>query len=95
MNLPPSLIHLEFGTAEKRKINLWIPIFLLWPFVLVLLIIAVPVLLVADLVLTAAGLPLNLFRLICGLLDILSALKGTLVSVDSRRKETVIHITIL
>lgn len=55
MSLPPMLMFVSVNRPEQKPINVWLPLFLLWPLVAVLL--AVPLVLIAlvDVLLWVAG----------------------------------------
>ena len=44
---PPSLLRLRFQEAGKRRWNLWLPVLLIWPFLMVAAVLLLPVGLVA------------------------------------------------
>ena len=55
MNLPPMVLNLRVASPQRRPVHLWLPLFLLWPFALVLGALALGVALVADGVLLLRG----------------------------------------
>jgi len=55
MSLPPAILDLKITPSDGRRIHLWLPLFLLWPFVLVLGILAFALTVVADFVLIVLG----------------------------------------
>ena len=46
----PSIIHLHIIEKSKRRIRLWIPVFLLWPLMIVIIVGLAPVMLIAAVV---------------------------------------------
>jgi len=54
MNWPPMLLHLKFPTKAGCW-GLWLPLFLIYPLLFVLSLVAAPFLLIAALVLYPAG----------------------------------------
>jgi hypothetical protein len=54
MNWPPMLLHLKFPTEEGCW-GLWLPLFLIYPLLFVLSLVAAPFLLIAALALWPAG----------------------------------------
>ena len=42
MMLPPALVRVRVQSVERRK-RLWLPVFLLWPFVVLMTALAMPV----------------------------------------------------
>ena len=55
MKVPPMVLHLKVASSERRPVRLWLPLFLLWPFALVLGVLALTLTLVADAVLLVLG----------------------------------------
>lgn len=55
MSLPPLVLDLRVLSPERRPFHLWLPLFLLWPLVLVLGVLALAGAAVADAVLIASG----------------------------------------
>ena len=55
MNVPPLVLDLKVVRPDRRPVHLWLPLFLLWPFALVLGVLALVLTLVADGVLLVLG----------------------------------------
>ena len=55
MNVPPLVLDLRVVRPERRPVHLWLPLFLLWPLVLVLGVLALLLTMVADGVLLVLG----------------------------------------
>ena len=56
MNLPPYLMRLHiYNKSHPRRLRLWIPLFLFWPFIAVFLLILAPLALILTLVLWPFG----------------------------------------
>ena len=55
MNVPPAILHLVAARPGRRSVRLWLPLFLLWPLALALGVLALPVAIVADVVLFLLG----------------------------------------
>lgn len=55
MSIPPAILDLRVHTADRRVMNVWLPIFLLWPLELALGVLAFVLTLVVDALLVAAG----------------------------------------
>ncbi len=55
MTVPPLILHLAVERPGRRALRLWLPLFLLWPVVLVLGALAFAGTLVADAVLLLCG----------------------------------------
>ncbi len=87
MNRPPMILRVGVGKRDGG-FRLWLPLFILFPFLLVLLLLFTPFLLLAALVLWNFGwgkIPLLVIPLLLG---ILWALRGLEIDVKDR-KETV------
>ncbi len=87
MNRPPMILRVGVNHGDGR-FRLWLPLFILFPFLIVLLLLAVPFLLLAALVLWSFGLSRPFLLVIPVLLGILWGLRGLEVDVKNR-KETV------
>ncbi|MDP2233496.1 MAG: hypothetical protein Q8K89_07660 [Actinomycetota bacterium] len=82
--LPPFVIDVRVRERGERGFFLWVPLFLLWPFLLVAVLSALVVSVVLDLVLWLAGASFHhLTAMIFGALRVLAAVRGTHVRVDS------------
>ena len=55
MNIPPAILHLKVDSPERRPIRLWLPLFLLWPLLLVLGVLSLVFTILADVVLMILG----------------------------------------
>ena len=55
MKLPPVILDLRVAPVDRRPVHLWLPIFLLWPLVLVVGVLALVLTIVADFVLIVLG----------------------------------------
>lgn len=53
MKVPPLVLHLRVVSPRRRPVRLWLPLFLLWPFALVLGALALLIAIVTDGVLLA------------------------------------------
>jgi hypothetical protein len=90
----PSIIFLKIHSEKKIKLTLWLPVFLLWPFLLILLFIAVPFLLLAEIILAGRGAPIHLFGMVFGVLALFSSMRGTKIKIESPTKQTAINVAI-
>lgn len=45
MMLPPSIMRVRLKSDGRRKLGLWLPLFLIWPLVLVVALLLLPLLL--------------------------------------------------
>lgn len=55
MSMPPLLLHLNIASATRTPVRLWLPLFLLWPLVALLLAVPLVVLAVVDVLLFISG----------------------------------------
>jgi hypothetical protein len=55
VNVPPAILHLVVARPGGRSVRLWLPLFLLWPLALALGVVALPITIVADVVLFLLG----------------------------------------
>ena len=74
MIFPPSILRIRIVKKGKKKLGLWLPLFLLWPVILALLVMLLPLLFVlaicprrgAEGGMIVAGLP-QVFVIACAL----------------------------
>jgi hypothetical protein len=57
MSRPPCIVDLTVGRSEGPPRHLWLPVFLLWPLLALLGLLALMIALVADVVWRASGRP--------------------------------------
>ena len=90
MNRPPSVVRL-YVVRPDRKINLWLPLFLILPFVLVLLLLLSPLLVLGAIALIAMGRGRWLLVLpaVCGAI---CAARGVAVEVENTREKVQIVV---
>jgi hypothetical protein len=55
MNLPPMIVDLKVAPPDRRPVHVWLPLFLLWPLVLALGILALVFAAIADVALLLLG----------------------------------------
>ena len=55
MNLPPAILDLRVAPSDRRPIHLWLPLFLLWPLLLVLGVLSLVFTILADIALLLLG----------------------------------------
>ena len=83
----PLLMKMKVKGKEKRGVNLWIPIFLIWILLFLLMILFLPFVLLASLVLWRQGFGkvlLFLYPMVFILLFYLAGLKLDIESKDSK-----------
>ncbi|MHB9148888.1 MAG: hypothetical protein ACYC33_02200 [Thermoleophilia bacterium] len=93
MKLPPVLTLVRIARPGRRGFGLWVPVFLLWPLLLVIGLLALAVAALADAVLLAGGRTYHHYTaLIAGAFALLGQTRGTTVRVAG--PTTDIHIEI-
>jgi hypothetical protein len=90
----PWLMRLNISHRDQHRINLWLPLFLLWPFVALFFLFLLPFAVMAAFILRIFDFDIRIFGLISALWSLLSSLRGLSVKVDSRRNDSKIDITI-
>jgi len=55
MKMPPAVLDLTIAPEDGRRIHLWLPLFLLWPLVLVLAVLVIGLTVIVDLGLLILG----------------------------------------
>ncbi|NTU72120.1 MAG: hypothetical protein HGB10_09925 [Coriobacteriia bacterium] len=55
MMLPPAILDLEVAPPDRRRVRVWLPLFLLWPLALVLVVLALVCTVLTDFVLIVIG----------------------------------------
>lgn len=81
--IPPAVMSIAIKQNSGKGFRLWLPIILLWPVLILVLIIVVPIAALAEVALYSRG--IRPFSILIGLLRVIAALKGTLVDVVSRQ----------
>jgi len=89
MNRPPMILQVAVGKRDG-KFKLWLPLFLLFPLLLVLMVAATPFLLLAALLLWSFGLSRPFIFAIPVFLGILWALRGLEVDVTDKKEKVFI-----
>jgi hypothetical protein len=93
MKCPPYLMHVRIKNRD-RKINLWIPLFIILPLILILLIIMSPFILIATAILWCFGWgkPLLILMIVPAALACLCALRGLEVNVNRDGKGLLVSV---
>ena len=92
MRLPPCLVDVKIAEEDCRKFRIWLPLFVLWPLLLALVLLALIVALFADGVLIIAGQKHGYSRLIVGCLEVMGASRG--VQVHVRDEHHTVAVTV-
>ena len=86
MNVPPMVLHLRVASPKRRPVRLWLPLFLLWPFALVLGALALLVAIIADGVLFALGRRYHHYSvLLVRSFQALGDTRGTVIRIDNEK----------
>ena len=75
MMMPPALLRVRVQGAESRR-RLWIPVFLLWPFVVLVMALALPVCALVAALYWRRGLGRPILLVVPWLLYLACALRG-------------------
>ena len=51
MNVPPMILDLKVASPDRHPVHVWLPLFLLWPLILALGVVALVLTILADVVL--------------------------------------------
>lgn len=89
MRCPPYAVSLRIEKADRTKVRLWLPVFILWPLLTALLLVAVVVALLADLITALSGKRPAYTRLLLGCLSVAGEARGTEVFVKDKKHQTV------
>ena len=93
MILPPWLIDVKVKEAGKKGFRIWLPLFLLWPLILIVLALALVVSAVADVILFLAGQRYHHYTLLLlTCMQTLADCRGMHADVDG--PDAVVHVTI-
>lgn len=94
MSVPPLLLYLRVGTAQKPGTGLWLPLFLVWLLLLPIVVLAAAITIVADVVLFLAGRQYHRYTLLLvGALGLLGETRGMTVRI--RTKENVVDMDLV
>jgi hypothetical protein len=94
--IPPALIQIHIVDQGRKVIGLWLPLFILWPIFLVLAVVAMPLVLIAQVVLSCLRIPIRLFAILFTVMAVISSTRGLKVDVGKKsNEETSVRINIL
>ena len=91
MNRPPMIMKLGFGKPGGR-FSIWVPLFVLFPFLIVILLLITPFLLLTALVLWSFGWGRPFLLFIPVLLGLLWALRGLEIDINDKKEKVFISI---
>jgi len=89
MTFPPSLLRLRVRTPEHPWPTLWLPVFLVWPLVVLLLVLLALVVLVVAIVRDPRQIA-RAFALVGALFAVVCGLRGVHIDVVGRRAQVLI-----
>ncbi len=96
MNRPPYLMQVKIKEPESRRINLWIPLFLIFPIIaiitLVIILILAPFVFLAAIVLWRFGWIKTLLLIVPLTIGCLWASRGLEVNVNSSKENVLISV---
>ena len=64
MNIPPAILDMRIAPRDGKPVHLWLPLFLLWPVVLVLGVLALVLTILADFVLIVLNAPYHSYTML-------------------------------
>jgi hypothetical protein len=86
MKYPPYLVSMRIVDEERTKFRLWLPLFILWPLLLVLLLLTLVATLLADLFSLISGHRPGYTRLLLGVLGVVGETRGTEVFIQDKSR---------
>ena len=89
-SLPPAIISIDIRNEGDKRIRLWLPVFILWPFMVFAAALLLPLAAVAEVML--APKKIRPFSMLLALSGVLGSLHGTFIDVATNkpgRKELV------
>ena len=89
MNRPPLMMRIRVKNHGSRGINIWLPLFLIFPFFLILIVALAPLALLAAIVLLPFGMA-RMLLIAPAMFGIFHAMRGLEVDVDEENKERVL-----
>jgi hypothetical protein len=83
MILPPLVIDVRVRESGHRSFRIWFPLFILWPLLLVIVLLALVITVLVDVAMWLAGArPYNLTQLLFGSMHLLADTRGTVAYVN-------------
>ncbi len=93
MMLPPAILRLRVVENNRRKIALWLPIFLLWPPLFLLIGASLPLILVLALAFWWHPKARKVVKSIPAVFEVICSLKGFTIDIEDEEDEIFIKIT--
>ena len=88
---PPSIMRLRVRN-QRHRFGLWIPLFILWPFVIATILILLPFTILLTLILLPFGWNGRLFKLGPGIMRCLCSLRGLEIDVQQDKEHVLIYL---
>ena len=88
----PLLMRLKIVEDDRNKINLWLPLFLIWIILLAVMILLLPFILVAALIFWILRNDIRILLIYPRLYSVLSALSGLAVRIEEKNKKVYLII---
>jgi hypothetical protein len=93
MNVPPMILDLRVAPADGRPVRLWLPLFLLWPLLLALGVVALVLTVLADVALLVLGRRYHHYTiLLVRAFEALCETRGMVISFDDSK--TAVDMTV-
>jgi hypothetical protein len=93
MKMPPYAVTIGVARGEERShFHLWLPLFLLWPLVLVFVVLTLIVTVVVDICRLLAGARKSYTRLVIACLAVLGETRGTEVFVQDKGRTVAVTV---
>ena len=91
MKIPPYRMKLHIGN-DRRNLRLWLPLFLLWPILLVIALIMLPLILLAAIMLWFTGWGRMVLGIIPAVFSCLCGLRGLEVDVENNEERFLVSM---
>jgi len=92
--MPPSILRIRIVDQGKKRINIWFPLFIFWPFIALLIVLLFPVFILVCVVMKIAWNRTWLFYAAPVCIEMLFAMKGLNVRIQNPMKNlfVLVHI---
>ena len=91
MNRPPYLMKVRVNNPDS-KFNLWLPLFLIYPLLAVIMLVLLPLILVAAIVLWLMGWGKTLFIVLFAVFSCINAMRGLEVHVEEGQEKVLVSV---
>lgn len=79
---------------NRFRLSCWIPLFLLWPILAVMVILLLPLIILTEVILRLSGHDYRLCRILIATYDLVAALRGLRVDVQEKSKDSMVYVNI-